>query len=49
MSLGGLLWLIIFGFSAIVFFVIAAIVAVKGFRDLLDFLRHSPHSSDGDI
>jgi hypothetical protein len=40
MNVGALLWLLIFGVSAAVFFVIAAIVAVKGFRDLIELLHH---------
>ncbi|HUE82658.1 MAG TPA: hypothetical protein VMM84_11155 [Pyrinomonadaceae bacterium] len=36
-----IVWLIIFGISATCFFVIAAIVAVKGVGDLRILLRHS--------
>ena len=38
MNFGIKLWLIIFAASAIVFFSIAAVVAVKGFWDLMDLL-----------
>jgi hypothetical protein len=40
MNVGTLVWLVIFGISGAVFFVIAAIVAVKGFSDLLELLHH---------
>ena len=46
MNVGTLVWLIIFGISALVFFVIAAVVAIKGLSDLLDFLHHSPKSRE---
>ncbi len=36
-----IIWLIIFALAAICFFVIAAIVTVKGFGDLGALLRHS--------
>ncbi|HEY7786585.1 MAG TPA: hypothetical protein VIB00_17775 [Pyrinomonadaceae bacterium] len=42
MNVGTFTWLLIFGISAVVFFVIAGVVAVKGFRDLIDLLDRSP-------
>ncbi len=41
MNTGAIVWLIIFCVSAIVFFVIAGVVAVKGIGDLRILLRHS--------
>lgn len=41
MDNGAIIWLVIFAVSAAAFFVIAAIVAVKGFADLQNLLRHS--------
>ncbi len=41
MNKGVIFWLIIFALSAICFFVIAAIVTVKGLADLRALLRHS--------
>ena len=41
MNKGTLFWLIIFGVSAAVFFVIAAIVAYRGIGDLRDLLHLS--------
>lgn len=42
MNNGVIIWLIIFALSAVSFFVIAAIVTVKGFADLRALLRHIP-------
>lgn len=39
MNTGTLFWLIIFAISAAVFFIVAAIVTIKGFSDLRDLLR----------
>ncbi len=39
MNTGALLWLIIFAVSATVFFIVAAIVGVRGVSDLKDLLR----------
>ena len=41
MNTGALVWLIIFCVSAIGFFLIAGVVAVKGLGDLRTLLRHS--------
>lgn len=38
MNGGALFWLIVFAFATTCFFVVAAIVAVKGFHDLMDLL-----------
>lgn len=39
MTTGALLWIIISGFSAAVFFIVAGIVGIKGLSDLRDLLR----------
>ena len=39
MNTGALLWLITFALAAAVFFVVAAIVSVRGVSDLKDLLR----------
>ncbi|MDQ3750579.1 MAG: hypothetical protein M3367_16415 [Acidobacteriota bacterium] len=41
MNSGVIIWLIIFALSAACFFVVAAIVTVKGLADLRALLRHS--------
>lgn len=41
MNTGTLIWLIIFAISATVFFIVAAIVSVKGVGDLRDLLSAS--------
>ena len=41
MKNGALFWLIVFGISASLFFVIAAVVAYKGLGDLRVLLRDS--------
>lgn len=41
MTTGSLIWLIIFAVSVAVFFIVAAIVSVRGFGDLRDLL-HTP-------
>jgi hypothetical protein len=46
MSGGALFWLIIFALATACFFVVAAIVAVKGSYDLKDLLRHTKAESD---
>lgn len=49
MNTGTLLWIIIFAISATIFFVVAAVVAVKGFGDLRDLLGSSrPGQHDND-
>lgn len=44
MSSGALIWLIIFALSTTCFFVVAAIVAVKGSADLKSLLRDTKAS-----
>ena len=39
MSTGALLWIIIFALAAAVFFVVAAVVSVRGVSDLKDLLK----------
>ena len=46
MKTGALVWLIIFAISAATFFIIAAIVTVKGFSDLKDLLRPPAERDD---
>lgn len=41
MNGGALFWLIVFALATTCFFVVAAIVAVKGSYDLKDLLRHT--------
>jgi hypothetical protein len=41
MNTGTFFWMIVFAISAATFFLVAAIVTFKGFRDLLDLLRTS--------
>ncbi len=41
MNGGALFWLIVFALATTCFFVVAAIVAVKGAYDLRDLLRHT--------
>jgi hypothetical protein len=41
MNSGALVWVIIFALFTTCFFVVAAIVAVKGSYDLMDLLRHT--------
>jgi len=51
MGKGSAVWLIIFALSAILFFTIAGVVAVKGMADLKKLLRYSKRNgptSDGD-
>ena len=40
------IWLLIFAISAAVFFVVAAVVAIRGFTDLRTLLRHSKAPKD---
>ena len=42
------IWLLVFAASAALFFLIAAVVAVRGFADLRDLLRHSKPPGPGD-
>lgn len=46
MNSGIFIWIVIFAVSAIGFFLIAAIVAVKGFFDLRLLLRHSNQNDE---
>ena len=39
MNTGTLIWMIIFATAALAFFVVAAVVSVRGFSDLKDLLR----------
>jgi len=39
MNTGALLWIIIFAISAAIFFIVAAVVSVRGVSDLKDLLR----------
>ena len=51
MDKGSAVWRIIFALSAILFFTIAGVVAVKGMADLKKLLRYSKRNgptSDGD-
>ena len=41
MNTGIIIWLLVFALSAAVFFIVAAVVAVKGLGDLRTLLRHS--------
>ena len=45
MNTGALLWIIIFAISAAVFFIVAAIVSVRGVSDLKDLLRSKRDNS----
>ena len=49
MDSGAIVWLVIFAASAILFFGIAAVVAVKGFGDLQRLLRHSKRHGEDDV
>jgi hypothetical protein len=40
------LWIALFFLSTGCFFIVAGIVAVKGFQDLLDLLRNNDDQSD---
>jgi hypothetical protein len=51
MNTGTLVWMVIFVVCALCFFVIAAVVSVRGFDDLKDLLRvtkRAGRSEDGD-
>jgi hypothetical protein len=39
MNTGAILWIIIFAIAAAVFFIVAAVVSVRGVSDLKDLLR----------
>jgi hypothetical protein len=39
MNTGALLWIIIFAVAAAVFFIVAAVVSIRGVSDLKDLLR----------
>ena len=45
MNTGALLWIIIFAISAAVFFIVAAVVSVRGVSDLKDLLRSKEDNS----
>jgi hypothetical protein len=46
MNSGALVWIVLFALAAICFFIIAAIVAVKGTSDLKDLLSGSSEESN---
>jgi hypothetical protein len=46
MNSGALVWMVLFALAAICFFVVAAIVAVKGMSDLRDLLSGSDEESN---
>lgn len=46
MNGGSLFWMIIFALATICFFVVAAIVAIKGSYDLKDLLRDTKAETD---
>ena len=48
MNNGVIVWLVIFALAASIFFLIAAIVSIKGFADLQDLLQHSRHRDKPD-
>ena len=48
MNTGTLIWMIIFAASALCFFVVAAVVSVRGFGDLRELLRFSERTSRGE-
>lgn len=49
MTTGALLWLLVTAISTATFFIVAAIVSVRGFHDLLDLLRVTrPRHGDTD-
>ncbi len=48
MNFGVVVWLLIFALSAAIFFIVAAVVAVKGLGDLRTLLRHSKRN-DGPL
>ena len=45
MNKATLLWMIIFAASALCFFVVAAVVTVRGFGDLMELLRFAKSES----
>ena len=46
MNTGAIFWLVIFGCSVFLFFGIAAVISVLGFRDLRLLLTKSPPKDD---
>jgi hypothetical protein len=48
MTTGALVWLILFAISALLFFVIALVVTVRGVSDLRELLSDSDHPSRTD-
>ena len=48
MNIGIIIWLLIFAVSSAVFFIVAAVVAVKGLGDLRTLLRYSKRN-DGSL
>lgn len=49
MTTGVLVWLIVFGIAALMFFVIALVVGVKGVGDLRDLLRGAGKGKDTSV
>jgi hypothetical protein len=48
MNTGALVWMIIFAASALCFFAVAAVVAVRGFSDLRELLRFTRRAGRGE-
>ena len=48
MNKGALIWMIIFAVSALCFFVVAAVVSVRGFADLKELLRSTKRADHGE-
>ena len=50
MNTASLFWMTIFAVAALCFFIVAAVVTVRGFADMKDLLRSSkrPAKSEGD-
>jgi len=46
MNTGSLFWIITFALSAATFFIVAVVVAIRGFGDLMDLLRVSEPEED---
>ncbi len=47
MNTGTIVWLMIFAACALCFFVVAAVVSVKGFGDLKELLRFTKRAGPG--
>ncbi len=41
MHTGAIIWFVIFAVAAALFFCVAAVVSIKGWKDLQELLRHS--------